>query len=111
MQFLHLTFRSSPSDPPLFANEVGNKSVAFLSRRRSLQNSSATNLHFQDLWDLLTCDLSWLFLPLPPGLLLISNSASLLSVPSEDPQPPCLFLFSPFASTSSSLETHPSYNA
>ena len=86
-QFLHLMFRSSPSDPPLFANEIGNKSVVFLSRRRRSQNSSATNLRFQDLWDLLTCDPSWLFLPLLPGLLLISNSASLLSVPSKDPNP------------------------
>lgn len=57
-------FRSSPSYPPLFANEVGNKSTAFLPRcRRSLQNSLATNLHFQDLWDLLTWSTSWLFLP------------------------------------------------
>lgn len=48
-------FRSSPSYPPLFANKIGNKSTAFLPRcRRSLQNSSTTNLHCQDLWDLLT---------------------------------------------------------
>lgn len=33
------------------------------------------------------CDPSWLFLPLLPGLLLISNRASLLSVPSDDPSP------------------------
>lgn len=36
---------------------------------------------------MVTCDPSWLFLPLLPGLLLISNSASLLSVPSENPSP------------------------
>lgn len=41
----------------------------------------------------------------------LTNSISLLSVLSADPEAPCLFLFSPFASTSSSLETHPSCNA
>ena len=58
-----------------------------------------------------THDPSLLSLPLLLSLLLISSSFSLLSVLSADPETPCLFLFSPFASTSSSLETHPSCNA
>lgn len=76
---------------------------------RSLQPPK--NLSFQHIWNMTTRDSSWFFLPVLLGLLLIFNSVSLLFVPSEDPQPPCLFLFSPFASTGSSLETHPSYNA
>ena len=65
---------------------------------------------FQDVYKR-THDPSLLSLPLLLSLLLISRCISLLSVLSADPETPCLFLFSPFASTSSSLETHPSCNA
>lgn len=86
--FFHLMFRSSPSYPPLFANEIRNKSTAFLPRcRRSFQNSSVTNLPYQDLWDLLTWSTSWLFLPLWSGLLLIFTAFPCCLSPLKTPNP------------------------
>lgn len=79
-------FRSHPSGPPVFASRRWADGIFIRTPKISSEYISPC-LGFHDSWDMGACDPSWLFLPLLPGLLLISNSASLLSAPSENPSP------------------------
>lgn len=79
-------FRSHPSGPPVFASRRWTDGIFIRTQQISSEYISPC-LSFHDSWDMGACDPSWLFLPLLPGLLLISNSASLLSAPSENPSP------------------------